>query len=318
MRADRLLAILLIMQNRERVTAAELAAHLEVSERTIYRDMDALSMAGVPVVSERGSMGGWNLLDGYRANLNALNVKELQTLFLSQPLFVDLGLEQSAKNALLKLLTSLPGEYHGHVELVNRRLYIDPTGWQRSKENVSWLPTLQEAVWNDRTLTLHYRLGDKSEVERIVEPLGLVAKGNVWYFVGITEGDVRTYRVSRIVSAAVTEQAWERPQNFDLKAYWQQSMADYMENITRYPITIGVSPAILPRIRYAGTFAKIDQVFPPDADGWSKILLHFDMPDEAREFVLGFGTFVEVVEPITLKDEVVRMAEAVIRSYQSV
>lgn len=317
MRADRLLAILLMMQNRERVTASELAAHLEVSERTIYRDMDALSMAGVPVLSERGSTGGWRLLEGYRANLNALNVRELQTLFLSQPLFADLGLEQSAKNALLKLLTTLPGEYQAHVELVNRRLYIDPTGWQRSKEDVSWLPVLQEAIWNDRTLALHYRRGDNTEVERIVEPLGLVAKGSVWYLVAATDGDIRTYRVSRIVSATVTEHVWERPQHFDLKAYWQQSMTDYMENITRCPITIRVSPEILPRIRYAGTFAKIDQVFPPDADSWSKVELHFDTTDEAREFVLGFGTYVEVLEPVTLKDEVVRMAAEVIRFYQS-
>lgn len=316
MRADRLLSILLTMQVKPRVTAGELANELEVSERTIYRDMEALSIAGIPVIAERGHHGGWSLLEGYRANLNALNTREIQTLFLNQPLFADLGLEGAAQNALLKLLATLPQEHRQQAEAINQRLYIDLTGWQRSKEDVSWLPITQEAIWKDRKLQIAYRRSDGEVVERVIDPLGLVAKGSVWYLVGAVDGETRTYRVSRIQSAALTDQPCRRPPDFDLKTYWEQSTVEFFENIPRHPAVVRVSPAILPRLRYAGTFVKIDAVLPPEPDGWSTVHLHFDIPEEAREFVLGFGTFIEVIEPTELRDQVIEMAKAVVAFYQ--
>lgn len=315
MRADRLLTILLTMQVKPRVTAGELATELEVSERTIYRDMEALSIAGIPVISERGYHGGWSLLEGYRANLNALNTREIQTLFLNQPLFADLGLESAAQNALLKLLATLPVEHRVQAETINQRLYIDLTGWQRSKEDVSWLPITQEAIWKDLKLQLTYRRNDGETVERLVDPLGLVAKGSVWYLVGAVDGETRTYRVSRIQSAVITDQTYLRPPDFDLKTYWSQSTVEFFENIPRYPAIVRVSPVILPRLRYAGTFVKIDSIQPPESDGWSIVHLHFDIPEEAREFVLGFGTFIEVIEPAELREQVVEMAKAVLAFY---
>lgn len=317
MRADRLLSVVLSLQVKERVTARELAEQLEVSERTIYRDMDALSSVGIPVVSERGIHGGWRLLDGYRANLSALNLTEIQALFLSQPdtLLADLGLQQAARAALLKLLASLPALYRPHAEAMRQRLYVDLSGWNRSKEEVSWLPVVQETLWNDRKLNLVYQRHDGKAVERVVDPLGLVAKGNVWYLVAGIDDEIRTYRVSRIQSATVIDKPSARPHNFDLAAYWAQSTSDFFAALPRYAAVVRASPDILPRLRYSGTFAKLEQIDPPDADGWSQVRLHFDTEEEAREYVLGFGTHMEVIEPPELRDRVIEMAKAIIAFY---
>jgi predicted DNA-binding transcriptional regulator YafY len=317
MRADRLLSILLLLQTRERMTARELAAQLEVSERTICRDMDALCIAGIPVISERGNNGGWHLLDGYRVVLNNLSPTEIQTLFLRQPLFADLGLEQTAENTLLKVFAALPALHRVHAEAMRQRLYIDLTGWQRSKEDVSWLPVIQEALWQDRKLVLNYRRSDNEEVERLVDPLGLVAKGRVWYLVAAVEDEIQTYRVSRVQSATATDKSCVRPPGFDLSEYWMQSITEFFENLPRYPVVVRVSPQILARLRYAGTFVKIDQVSSPEYDGWSVVHLHFDTEEEAREFVLGFGTFIKVLDPPELCEKVIEMARAVIDFYPS-
>lgn len=315
MRADRLLSILLVLQVKGRVTARELATQLEVSERTIYRDMEALNSAGIPVIAERGNCGGWHLLEGYRTTLNGLNAAEVQTLFLKQPLLADLGMEQAAQGALLKLFAALPVMYRHKAEVMRQRLHIDLTGWQRSKEDVSCLPLLQEAMWKDYKLVLHYRRSEGDTVERIVDPLGLVAKGSVWYLVAAVEGEIRTYRVSRIISIEMIDQPCIRPENFDLAAYWTQSTAEFFANLPRFQVTVRVSPEILPRLRYAGTFVKIDQINPPEADGWSVVRLHFDIEEEAREFVLGFGTFIEIIDPPELRQKVIDMAKAVITFY---
>ncbi len=319
MRADRLLSIMLLLQAKGRVTARELAAQLQVSERTIQRDMDALSRAGIPVLSERGSSGGWRLVDGYRTTLNGLKPAEVQTLFLNQPALADLGLAQAGETALLKLFTALPALHRAQAEMLRQRLYIDLSGWQRSKEDLSWLPVLQEALWQDRRLLLGYRRSDGATVQRLVDPLGLVAKGSVWYLVagvvGDTGSEIRTYRVSRVQSAQVSDELCMRPPDFDLSAYWMQSTAEFFEHLPRYPVTARVSPQILPRLRYAGTFVKIDRVLPAEADGWSVVELHFDIAEEAREFVLGFGTLIEVLDPPELRASVLDMARAVVAFY---
>jgi predicted DNA-binding transcriptional regulator YafY len=318
MRADRLLSIMLRMQGQGRITARELASQLDVSERTIYRDMEALSMAGIPVIAERGLNGGWELIEGYRANLNALNLTEIQSVFLAAPASVlsDLGLQTAAENAVLKLLSALPLAYRADAEAMRQRLYIDLTGWTRSKEDVSCLPMLQEAIWSERQLTITYQAQEGKSAVRLVDPLGLVAKGSVWYLVAGVEGEIRTYRVSRIQSALVTDQRCVRPEDFDLAAYWTQSTTDFKANLPRYEVTVRVSTAILPRLRYAGTFAKIEHVAPPDTDGWCVAKLCFDIPDEAREYVLGFGTHIDVIEPLELRQAVIEMARAVIAFYE--
>lgn len=183
MRADRLLSILMLLQVHSRLTARNLAERLEVSERTILRDMDALSTAGVPVVAERGKGGGWGLLESYQTTLTGLNLAEIQALFLPKPthLLANLGWSQAFEAALLKLLAALPAANRSQAEAVSQRIHVDPTGWHHWEEEMSTFPILQAAIWQERQLDLDYQRGNGTTVQRLVNPLGLVAKGRIWY-----------------------------------------------------------------------------------------------------------------------------------------
>src|SRR5437660_305224 len=185
MRADRLISILSLLQVHRRLTSSELAGRLEVSERTIHRDMEALSGMGVPVYAQRGVGGGWVLEEAYRTDLTGLNEDEIRTLFLAQPahLLTDLGLKGASQGALAKLLAALPSGRRRDAEFMRRRIYVDTAGWEARKEAVPALSTLQDALWQARQIRLIYKRGDGETVERVVDPLGLVLKGNVWYLV---------------------------------------------------------------------------------------------------------------------------------------
>jgi predicted DNA-binding transcriptional regulator YafY len=220
-RADRLLSILLLLQVNRRMTAGELALRLEVSERTIHRDMEALSMAGVPVFAERGLGGGWALAEAYRTNLTGLNTAEVQSLFVSTP--PDLGLQKAAEGALIKLLSAVPTMSRRDAEYASQRIHVDITGWKQNAEDISALPALQQAVWQESKVRVSYGESDGPPVDRIVNPLGLVAKGSVWYFVGSVDGELRTFRVSRIRGVELLDQRAARPAGFDLAAYWEKS-----------------------------------------------------------------------------------------------
>jgi predicted DNA-binding transcriptional regulator YafY len=317
MRADRLLSILLLLQVHRRLTARELAERLEVSERTIHRDMEALSSAGVPVVAERGKGGGWSLLEAYQTTLTGLNLAEIQALFLPKPshLLADLGWHQAFEGALIKLLAALPAMYRQQADAVRQRIHLDLTGWHLWEEEMSAFPTLQEAIWQERQLHLSYERSDRIIVERLVAPLGLVAKGSVWYLVAAVEGDVRSYRISRVRSATIMDQPCTRPGDFNLANYWQQSSADFKANLPRYVVTVRVALELLPRLRYAGRFARLEQVNPPDTDGWVTLSLRFDVEEQACEYVLGFGANMEVVEPLELRDRVLQRALQLIAFY---
>ncbi len=207
MRADRLLSILLLLQTRGRITAGRLAEMLEVSERTIYRDLDALSAAGIPVYAERGPGGGCALTDGYRTNLTGLTETEIRTLFVPGvhgPL-ADLGLGRVLEDALLKLMAALPSVHRHDAQRVRQRLLLDAAGWFRGEEPVPYLHTVQEAIWQDRALMLTYRRPDGVNTERLVDPYGLVAKASIWYLVALDRAaaEMRVFRVSRITEAAV-------------------------------------------------------------------------------------------------------------------
>lgn len=317
MRADRLLSILLLLQVHHSITARELAQRLEVSERTIYRDMDALGAAGIPVMAERGLGGGWMLLEEYRTNLTGLNPTEIQALFLNKParLLADLGLDKAAEAALIKLLAALPAMHRRDAEDIRQRIHIDSTGWNQTEENLSFLPSLQEAVWQERKLLLTYRRNDGTGVERLVDPLGLVAKGSAWYLIAAVEGEVRTYRVSRVQEARLTDQPCDRPPDFDLAAFWAQSSAQFKANLPRYPATVRVAPAILPRLDYAGKAARIEQIEPPAADGWCKVFIQFEVEEQACAYALGFGPQLEVLEPPELREKIIKLAEGVVALY---
>lgn len=317
MRADRLLSILLTLQVHQRVTARALAERLEVSERTIYRDMDALSGAGIPVLAERGANGGWMLLEEYRTNLTGLNPAETQALFLTKPaqLLADLGLDKAAEAALVKLLAALPTMQRRDAEYARQRILVDTAGWHQTQEDLSALPILQEAIWQERKLQLIYQRGDGTGVERLVDPLGLVAKGSVWYLVAAVEGEARTYRVSRVQAANVTDQRSVRPPHFDLAAYWAESSASFIANLPRYVATVRVALEIVPELGYMGRLARIENIEPAEADGWVKVSIRFDVEQEACAYVLGFGDQIEVLEPPELREKVMQLAQRVVAFY---
>jgi predicted DNA-binding transcriptional regulator YafY len=317
MRADRLVSILLLLEVHRTLTARELARRLEVSERTIHRDMEALGAAGIPVVAERGSGGGWRLLEEYRTNLTGLNQAEIQALFLATPprLLADLGLDKAADAALIKLLAALPAIGRRGAEYAAQRIYVDTGGWRQTEESVPLLPTLQAAIWQERRLRLSYARGDGASVDRLVDPLGLVAKGSLWYLIAAVDGDIRTYRVSRMRGAELTDGPCSRPPGFDLAAYWAQSSAQFQANLPRYPAVLRVDPAILPRMRSEGRYARIEREAPPDDQGWVRLEMLFEEEHSAREYVLSYATRMEVIEPAVLRELIIRSAEGIVAMY---
>jgi predicted DNA-binding transcriptional regulator YafY len=319
MRADRLLSIMLLLQVHRRVTARELANRLEVSPRTIHRDMEALGMAGVPVVAERGTNGGWSLMEEYRTNLTGLNKDEAQALFLIQPsrLLADLGLGKAADAASIKLLAALPAAHRPDAEYARQRIHVDLSGWHRADESLACLPIIQQAVWQGRRLRFMYERGPHCEaVERVVDALGLVAKGSAWYLVAAAEGAPRSYRVARVTKATLLDEACERPKNFDLAAYWEASTASFKANLPRYQARLRVAPEVLPRLGFAGRFARVEHTGEPQADGWAEVQVRFDVEEMAVEYALSFGPMVEVIAPAALRDKVIEMARRVIAFYR--
>lgn len=320
MRADRLVSILLLLQQHRRLTARELAGRLEVSERTIHRDMEALGASGIPVVAERGVGGGWALIEGYRTDLTGLNEAEIQALFVAKParLLADLGLDKAAEAALIKLFAALPVKSRQDAEFTRRHIHIDGAGWHaRAAEAVPVLPTLQEAIWQERKLLLSYRRGDGTLVERLVDPLGLVAKGSAWYLIAAVEGTLRNYRVSRVQSATITDAPSSSPPDFDLAAYWEQSVAEFKANLPRYPAVVRCDPALLPRLQSGGHYAKIEAVSDPDDQNCVTVTLRFDAEFEACAFMLSVGPQLEIVQPDALRERVIATAQAIIARYTS-
>jgi predicted DNA-binding transcriptional regulator YafY len=319
MRADRLFSIVLLLQSYHQLTARKLAERLEVSERTIHRDMEALSGAGIPVVAERGIGGGWSLLGEYRTNLTGLNEAEIQSLFVNKPsrLLADLKLEKAAEGALLKLLAALPSTYRRGAETARQRIYVDVTGWNRTEETVPLLHVLQDAIWQERKLRIVYSRGeDCGAFERLVDPLGLVAKGSVWYLVAAVEGaEVRSYRVSRIQEAEPLDAPCVRPADFDLASFWEQSAAQFRAHLPRYQMRARVRHEILARLPYAGRFARVEEVGQRDAEGWVHVTLRFDVEEMACEYALSFGSQLEVLEPLVLREKVLEAAKSVVTFY---
>ena len=318
MRADRLLSILLLLQVHQRLTAREFAKRLEVSERTIHRDMEALSAAGFPVFAERGIGGGWMLVEGYKTNLTGLNKDEIQALFLTQPqrLLADLGLDKASDAARLKLSAALPSAHRDNAEHARQRIHVDITGWNRAEESIQFLPALQEAVWQERKLKFTYQRGGGCDpVERLADPLGLVAKGTVWYLVAAVGGDVRSYRVSRVSSAELTDERCVRPKGFDLAEYWEQSTVSFKAHLPQYQATMRAHPDIFPRMSYAGRFARIAHADQPDTEGWIRVAMRFDVEEMACEYALSFGPRMEVLEPEALRQKVIDAAKSVIAFY---
>jgi len=335
MRGDRLVALLMLLQARRRMTARALAEELEVSERTIYRDMDALSAAGVPVIAERGPQGGCALLDGYRTDLTGMTEGEIQALFLAGgagPL-ADLGWQDAGKAARLKLAAALPAARRAGLEHMRLRLHLDAADWAGPEEPVPCLPVIQDALLRDRRLRFAYRRSDGRAVKRHVEPYGLVAKGTVWYLVGglvqqapaygvtrvqAARKAIHVYRVSRMDAARVTDETFTRPQHFDLPAYWTAWCADFAAQLPSYAVTVRCAPGalpLLPRVLGEGVRRQIEAAGPPDATGRITLALTFPSFDVACGQVLALGPDVEIVDPPELRAALCDLAARVLSIY---
>jgi predicted DNA-binding transcriptional regulator YafY len=305
MKADRLLSALLLLQAHGRMTGREMSQRLEVSLRTVHRDMEALSMAGVPVFALRGARGGWQLDEGWRTQVPALDEAELLGLLMAQPRVVGDGfLAGAAERALRKLTAALPAALRERAASIRQRLYVDTAGWRGTAENLAMLPIVQDAVSRDRKLSMMYRrAGADAAAERVVDPLGLVAKGSAWYLVAKSPEGFRTYRVSRIEEAAALDVPCERPPNFDLAAHWKSSTDEFRENRPRFSATLYLDEQATAWVRrWRLTWSEQGSTFHA----------RFENEDEALFVILGLGAHVEVIEPIALRERVLAEAEAII------
>ena len=306
MKSERLIALLFTLQARRSATAAELAKVLEVSERTILRDVAALQAAGVPLWSEPGRGGGIRLLDGWRTRLDGLTAPEAAALFVSgvPTALADLGLAGSLVSAQSKLLATLPEAARQRARELGERFHLDAPGWFHREESLAALETVASAVWRQRRLHIGYRSGERT-VERDLDPLGLVLKAGVWYAVAAVDGTIRSYRMSRIVSAHDTGERFDRPAGFDLASFWADASAAFDRSILRDRIRIRVPAdairslsAHMDRTAVAEAEAAAG---PPDADGWVELDLLVESVRIAEHQLMALGGAVEVLDPPQLR-----------------
>ncbi len=321
MRADRLLSLLMLLQTRGKLPAWKLARELEVSERTIYRDVEALSTAGVPVYAERGPGGGVALLDSYRTTLTGLNADEARALFmLSTPApLLDLGVGQELKAALLKLAAALPSGRREDEGWVRQRIHLDASWWFQD-EPAPQLQKLHQAVWQDRRLEITYRHEHQGIVTtRVVEPYGLVAKASVWYLAAARDGRLRVYRAGRVEQARVLEERFERAPDFNLAVFWEGWCEAFERDRPQYPVRVRVSSALASALPYYfgdRIQAQIAQAGQPDERGWLHLTLNFESLEAARDRLLDFGRAVEVLSPEPLRLSLIDVAEQIVAFYK--
>jgi predicted DNA-binding transcriptional regulator YafY len=320
MRASRLLSILMLLQTRGRMTAEALAKEFEVSIRTIYRDIDQLSAADVPVYADRGPNGGFELLDGYRTKLTGLSPSEAATLFLAglPGPAAELGLADMMTTAQLKLTAALPEGARGAARRVAARFHLDPVGWFRSNQDARFLPVLADAVWNETCVNIRYERYT-GVVSRELRPLGLVLKGGVWYVVALAGEQPRTYRVSNIIELSPTDERFERPKDFDLVRFWSNASRAYEVGLYRGKATLRVTKLGMIKLEMLGSAvveAAKATASDPDAKGRARVVVPIEQTDQAAAEMIRLGVDVEVIEPPELRKRIVAMADEVRRLYQ--
>lgn len=319
LRGDRLLSIMLFLQSHGQASAKELARKLEVSKRTIYRDIEALSSIGVPVYAERGRNGGLSLIEGYETKLTGLDEFEIRALFVSpaEQILEDLGLNRNSERARNKLIASLPPIYREIAKRVWGRIHVDISSWRAQQEKMNSFEVIKDAIWKENKLKIVYQHLDGKINEVITCPLGLVSKGNHWYYIASKEnGDIRNYRISRICEAIILDEAFSRPLNFDLAQYWKSSTEAFIENLPSFDVSVEVKASLLPRLKFTGRFARIKEVGPQHKNGWVSVELSFDTEDEAKGYILGFADDIKIIKPIDLRDKILKMAESVVALYR--
>ena len=322
MRADRLVSLVLLLQARGRMTARELAGELGVSVRTVYRDLDGLSAAGVPVRAESGPGGGCQLLDDYRFPLRTLRPDEAEALLiLGVPdVLRELGLDRAVTTAQRQIRVSSGldrgTDGTGPAAVL---VHLDMPRWFHSREQVPYLRDLAGALRRDRQVELGYRRGTGDPVAYVVAPLGLVNKAGVWYLVAMSvSGLVTVFRAGRIASARILDQPAHRPPGFDLAGFWQQWSREFQASRPRLPVRLRASPQAL--AVFGETFGDavadaISAALPPDEHGWQELTLSFEHELAAAHRLAGFGAEVQVLSPSAVREQLVATAQGILGRY---
>ncbi len=299
----------MVLQSRGRVTAAEFARELEVSPRTIQRDMDSLSAMGIPVYATRGTDGGWRLIEHYRTSLTALTTSDALAMVIAQSrgILDDLGLEDPGQAPILKLLAAIAPGARDRVEHARQRIHIAQGSWGPEPPR-STLHVLQAAIWADRLINLRYRTSSAEELE--LAPLGLVRDNMTWYLVARREDRLRTFRVDRIRAVALLAEPFERPPGFDLATHWQAASADFVQSLGSYVIRLRLRGDAIQRADWV--YVRSRTLSDPDADGWVEATFEVGDEDNAHIILhdLGMGGEVIVVEPEALRRSAVTAAHA--------
>jgi predicted DNA-binding transcriptional regulator YafY len=328
-RSSRLLALLFELQQRGSATAPQLAEHLEVSVRTIYRDVAALQQAGVPLWTEAGPRGGIRLLEGWRTRLDGLTADEAGTLALAgaPSAASDLGLGSVLAAAQAKVRSTLPPELRARADRFAQRFHLDAPGWFHHDEDLTHLGTVAEAVWEGRRIDVGYQRGDRA-VRRRLDPLGLVQKGGTWYLVAAHRGSSgrergagqpRTYRVSRITAVEARDDEVVRPDGFQLARWWADSSRDFDRSMLRSTVRLRLSPRAAGWVRLLVDQAAADEALaaagPPDAEGWVEITLAVESDEVAAHQLLGLGGEVEVLEPPAVRQAMAAQGRAMLERH---
>lgn len=323
-RASRLLSILLTLSVRGRASAAELAAELEVSQRTIYRDVEALSAAGVPIYANRGRAGGFALLDGYRTRLTGMSADEADALFLAglPAAAADLGLGSVLAATQLKLLAALPPDLRERAARIRDTFYLDAPGWLRESDAPPFLATVAEAAWTRHRVDVRYERANRAVVDRVLEPLGLVLKAGTWYLVALPAGGdargPRTYRVSRLHAAAMRDDEFERPTGFDLEAFWADYQRGYEKRVYSDTALVRLSPAGRELLFLIGPIAARRAraaMSDPDDAGWTTTRVPIESVRHGHHALMQLGEHVEVLEPAELRELMATSARALVARY---
>ncbi|MFF9566090.1 helix-turn-helix transcriptional regulator [Streptomyces sp. NPDC014685] len=314
MRAARLIKMVLLLQSRPAMTAAELARELEVSERTVTRDAQALSEAGVPVYADRGRAGGYRLIGGYRTRLTGLARTEAEALFLSglPSALRDMGLEDAASAARLKVSAALLPSLRDASDSAARRFHLDAPGWYQEPATPELLPALAEAVWDDRLVRARYRRRD-GEVEREMAPYGLVLKAGVWYLCARVADDFRVYRIDRFSAVEVSDERFGRDERFDLPGFWEERAVQFARSLLRAEVKVRLSPEGVRRLPHTMDRSAVREALeaagPADAEGWLTVTLPVESLEVAYSQLLALGPESEVLGPAALRDRFAAAAE---------
>jgi predicted DNA-binding transcriptional regulator YafY len=294
-----------------------------VSLRTVYRDIEALGAAGIPVYATRGRAGGFQLLAGYRTKLTGLTPDEADTVFLTglPGAAADLGLGAVLATTQLKLLAALPPQLRERAERIRDRFHLDAPGWERAADSPPALATIADAVWGEHRVEVRYERANRTIVERVLEPLGLVLKAGVWYLVARVPDDdrgPRTYRLSRVRAAAALDERFVRPEGFDLPEHWGRYQRDYEQRLFGATATIRLSPAgrqLLFLIGSAAARAGHAAMQPAGTDGWARTTVPIESVKHAQHALMQLGAEVEVLAPDELRAAIEASARAIVRRY---